>query len=457
MNRCISTALISLVSLSAAIAQTTLTVSPDTGPPTAPVGIGGTGFGASEEVAIYFDTAELVLAVTDADGAFSGVSANIPDSATPGTHTIAAIGRISGLRAQTTFTVRANWVEFRRGLLHHGYNRTENVLNVSNVGGMQLLWDVDLNGATQSAPAVVDGVVYMGSGDSKVYALDAATGKTIWSTATGSQIVGSSPLVANGVVYVGSFDERLYALDAATGKINWSYATGGGIASSPAEGNGIVYVGSSDDFLYAINASSGLLVWKQLLNTGVESSPVVVGSIVYAIADDGYVYALDAATGQRIWLAITAPGVSSSPAVTAGLVFVGADKLYAFDAKTGDIFWSAEDGSATGQSLSSPAFADGVVYIGSYDHNLYAFKAATGEQLWHADAGGLVDSSPVVANGVVYVGSDDGALYAFNAATGQRLWARSVKNRVWSSPVVVNGMVFNGSMGSYLYAFGLPM
>ena len=67
-----------------------------------------TGFGASEEVAIYFDTADLVLAVTDAEGAFSGVSANIPDSATPGTHTIAGIGRISGLRAQTTFTVRAD-------------------------------------------------------------------------------------------------------------------------------------------------------------------------------------------------------------------------------------------------------------------------------------------------------------------------------------------------------------
>jgi outer membrane protein assembly factor BamB len=456
MTQSIAAALISLVSLSAAFAQPALTVSPDSGPPTAAVSIAGTSFGASEKVAIYFDAAELVVAVTTAAGDFSGVTANIPASATPGAHTILGIGQTSGLQAQTAFTVRANWVEFRRGLLHHGYNPTENVLNVSNVGDMQILWYVDLNGATQSAPAVVDGVIYIGSGDSKVYALDEATGKTIWSTATGSQIVGSSPLVAGGVVYIGSLDTKLYAMEAATGNINWSYPTGSGISSSPAEGNGIVYVGSSDDYLYALDASSGVLVWKQLLNTAIESSPVVVDGTVYAAAGDGNVFALQAATGQVIWEVATATGLESSPVVAAGLVFVAADKLYAFDTKTGHQVWSAEDGSASGGSLSSPAFAEGVIYVGSYDNNLYAFNAATGEQLWHAPTGGLVNSSPVVANGVVYVGSDDGNLYAFSAATGQRLWGRAIKNRFSSSPVVVNGTVFNGSYGSYFYAFGLP-
>ena len=75
--------------------------------------------------------------------------------------------------------------------------------------------------------------------------------------------------------------------------------------------------------------------------------------------------------------------------------------------------------------FSSPAVANGVVYVGSDDHKLYAFSAAgtTGcsgnpkscAPLWTATTGGRVQSSPAVANGLVYVGSDDTDLYAFDA------------------------------------------
>ena len=57
---------------------------------------------------------------------------------------------------------------------------------------------------------------------------------------------------------------------------------------------------------------------------------------------------------------------------------------------------------------SSPAVANGVVYVGSYDKNVYALDAKTGAKLWSYIAGGGVYTSPSVANGLVYVGSDDG-------------------------------------------------
>jgi outer membrane protein assembly factor BamB len=63
--------------------------------------------------------------------------------------------------------------------------------------------------------------------------------------------------VANGVVYVGSGDDNLYALNAATGTPLWSYTTGGAVGSSPAVANGVVYVGSGDDNLYAFGLSGG--------------------------------------------------------------------------------------------------------------------------------------------------------------------------------------------------------
>ena len=62
---------------------------------------------------------------------------------------------------------------------------------------------------------------------------------------------------------------------------------------------------------------------------------------------------------------------------------------------------------------SSPAIANGIVYIGSGDDKLYAFNATTGATLWTGTTGGAVNSSPAVANGIVYVGSDDGKVYAF--------------------------------------------
>ncbi len=64
----------------------------------------------------------------------------------------------------------------------------------------------------------------------------------------------SSPIVENGVVYVGSSDGNIYALDAKTGKLIWRYATSGRIWSSPTYWKGAVYVGSSDNRLYALNA-----------------------------------------------------------------------------------------------------------------------------------------------------------------------------------------------------------
>ena len=77
---------------------------------------------------------------------------------------------------------------------------------------------------------------------------------------------------------------------------------------------------------------------------------------------------------------------------------------------SGTLLWSYATG---GYVLSSPAVANGVVYVGSRDYKLYALKAKTGVPLWSYATGGQVDSSPAVANGVVYVGSGDGKVYAF--------------------------------------------
>ena len=88
---------------------------------------------------------------------------------------------------------------------------------------------------------MVNGVVYEGSYDDNLYAVNASTGKKLWAFKSGNKIY-DSPAVANRVVYVGSggLDDSLYALNAATGKKLWSFTTGGEVYSSPAVVNGVM-------------------------------------------------------------------------------------------------------------------------------------------------------------------------------------------------------------------------
>ena len=78
----------------------------------------------------------------------------------------------------------------------------------------------------------------------------------IWSVSSGD-VIHSSPTVANGVVYVGSQDSKLYALNTSTGRILWTYTAGNVIDSSPTIANGIVYVGSWNGKLYAFHLPDG--------------------------------------------------------------------------------------------------------------------------------------------------------------------------------------------------------
>ncbi len=96
-------------------------------------------------------------------------------------------------------------------------------------------WVYATGGAVYSSPTVVGNVVYIGSADGNVYALDTGTGVPVWTFQTGNAII-ATPAVAGGVVYIGS-SSTLYALNATTGTELWEYGVAG-IVSSPDSGQG---------------------------------------------------------------------------------------------------------------------------------------------------------------------------------------------------------------------------
>ena len=199
-------------------------------------------------------------------------------------------------------------------------------------------------------------------------------------------------------------------------------------------------------------------LWK--LTTGEFGSPVVANGVVYVSGNLIYLggssqnnlYAIDAVAGKETWRFQTGGLVDSSPAVANGVVYVGSadDNLYAVDAVTGKEKWRFTTG---GLVDSSPAVANGVVYIGGgFNANLYAVDAVTGNEIWRFTAEGDRYSSPAVSNGVVYVGNNDKNLYAVDAVTGKEKWRFATGDAVSSSPAVSNGVVYVGSNDKNLYA-----
>ncbi len=150
---------------------------------------------------------------------------------------------------QAAGTCVNKWGEFHRQNMQRR-NPCEKVLNVDNVGNLGLLWSYGI-GVLTSSPAVVNGVVYVGSGDDNMNALNADTGAPLWSYPTGGQVT-SSPAVANGVVYVGGNDDNWYVLNASTGAKLWSLGPVAGVFnSSPAVANGVVYITCTNGNVYA--------------------------------------------------------------------------------------------------------------------------------------------------------------------------------------------------------------
>ncbi len=192
------------------------------------------------------------------------------------------------------------------------YNPYEKFLTVHDVRNLRVKWNYTTGSAVFGSPAVVNGVLYIGSDDWNIYALNAHTGEKLWSYATGYW-VDSSPAVANGVVYVGSDDQHVYALNARTGALLWSYLTQSYVLSSPAVANGIVYVGSEypGDSVSALNARTGALLWSYTAGDYVDSSPAVANGSVYVGSWDGNVYRLDAFTGPCC--GVTAQGAMCDP------------------------------------------------------------------------------------------------------------------------------------------------
>jgi eukaryotic-like serine/threonine-protein kinase len=315
----------------------------------------------------------------------------------------------------------------------------------------EVKWQTQVSSTWLMPPMVADGILYTGSGDGVLYALNAETGELIWSTGGFGQLESTGAIAGDMIITGG---ELVQALDRQIGNVLWSFRTGYFVQGSPLIVADRVYV-ATDHVVFALDLQSGQLIWR--VATGNEGA--FMGAPAY---DEGVIYttggklllALDAETGKELWR-VEKNEMFLGLAVTNGFVYVGNwdHHLYAFDQSTSEEKWNFEVG---GVFWSAPAVNEDIVYAGNTDF-VYALSTQTGELLWSYQTDGDSVSEPMIAGDVVYVSDSSHEfprgprhLYALDANTGEELWVFESVSTFLPAPALGDGVIYVTSTGKVI-------
>ena len=346
-------------------------------------------------------------------------------------------GNVTEARVAAEASTGANWLLNGRTFDAKHFSPLAQI-NDKNVSQLSLAWSLDVDSAMGivSEPIVVDGVAYVSAPQSKIYAVDAASGKLLWKF---------DPRVRLGMAINGSYSAR----------------TNGGVAVW----NGKVFVGTGDCRLVAVNAATGKEVWEATvcnpMQTGITGAPhIAKGRVLigYNGSDDGVRGALvsyDADTGDQLWRFWTVPGNPAKKFETKALEMaaqtwhgnewwrVGGGDVWnaiTYDDATGlVIFGTAGTGVDYGELSNIKATGDRL-----FSGCIIAVDAETGEYAWHfqTSAPGMqtennhILMADLQINGekrhVAMTAPKNGFFYILDAKTGKLISANPLVNTTWA-------------------------
>jgi outer membrane protein assembly factor BamB len=282
-------------------------------------------------------------------------------------------------------------------------------------------WSINTHALIEFPPAVADGVAYVVNKYGNAKAVRLSDRKILWERNTDPKDSGAptdvtAPVYHEGKVFFAYVDGNLVAVDAKTGKQVWTRKLAGHLESSPMAVGGKLYLGTDKTNVVAVRASDGKVLWQFNSPGAIKASPSFHHGHLFVADYESGMFCLDAKSGRLLWRTNTskAPpfgqgGFYSSPAIAFGRVYAGRDDgtIFAFDEKTGKVDWSFPTNNFV---YGSPAVAKvpgtpPTVYIGSYDEHFYALNALTGKQRWRYDVGGPVPGTATVIGHTVYTSS----------------------------------------------------
>ena len=294
--------------------------------------------------------------------------------------------------------------------------------------GADVVWRKHLPAAIKAAPVVAGDQLIVAGNDGLVSALDRRDGAPRWTFATGGEILGT-PAWSNQTLVFGSGDGKVYALDAG-GQQRWAFDAGLPVYGWPLIADGVVYIGDNGGRMYALSLADGSLRWKyERADFSIESQPALWNDLLVFGAWDGYLYALDRADGQLRWKSFgpkSSEGGSAryyapadcGPLPLADTLFV-CDRGYQLGAYSAD--GQLRSKFPVKAAAIGRAGADRSFYARTTDDHVCKLSAA-GEVLWQADVpAGRFPIAPTEYADCVYVCSNRGRLSVLDAGNGKVL------------------------------------
>ncbi|WP_230979922.1 PQQ-dependent dehydrogenase, methanol/ethanol family [Steroidobacter gossypii] len=313
-------------------------------------------------------------------------------------------------------------------------------INQNNVGELELAWfyDFDTTRGQEATPLVIDGVMYVTSAWSKVFALDARTGRELWRfdpKVDGAKAIDACCDVVNrGVaawgkrVFVGTLDGRLIALDRETGQPAWSVQT-----TDPKK-------------RYTITGAPRVIDGR-----------VIIGNGGGEMGVRGYVSAYDARDGKMLWRFYTVPGNPKDGFENAAMEraaktwhgewwkYGGGGTVWdsmAYDPQLDLLYIGVGNGSPWNHRIRSNGEGDNL-----YLSSIVALRPATGEYVWHfqttpAESWDFTATQHIIladlsiegrARKVLMQAPKNGFFYVIDRATGEFIQARNYVNVTWTT------------------------
>jgi quinohemoprotein ethanol dehydrogenase len=338
-------------------------------------------------------------------------------------------------------TIGLDYAETRFSKLHD--------ITTDNVKKLGLVWSYPLESSrgVEATPLVVDGIMYVTASWSVVHAIDARTGKRLWSYDPKvdrekgykgcCDVVNRGVALWKGKVFVGVYDGRLVALDAVTGKVAWEKDT-------------LI----DKEHSYTITGAPRVFNGKVLIGNG--------GAEFGA---RGYVTAYDAETGNQAWRWFTVPGDPSKPfeddsMAAAAKTWDPAGKYWinggggtpwdsiTFDPELNMVYVGTGNGSPWARNTRSPAGGDNL-YLAS----LVALNADTGKYIWHyqetpGDNWDYTSTQPMIladinidgaARKVILHAPKNGFFYVIDRTNGKFISAKNFVDVNWATGIDANG------------------
>ncbi len=347
------------------------------------------------------------------------------------------------------------------------------LVDITSTANVSRVWSTGTGkGAGQSGahmrPALEGDRLYVAGVDGSVQALDASSGKTLWSVREKKIRWSGGPAVQGDLVVVGALDGTVRGLSASDGSERWTFKINSEVITAPAIADGLVAVRAQDGRLYGVDPADGTRKWVYeqavpILSLRGNASPLIGGGFVFGGYDSGRVVAVRTTDGAQAWTQMLSVGegrteVERLSDADGNLVLDGNELFAAGYRGQLAVFYADSGRPAWGRELSSyagVAVAPNAVVASDAEGNVWAFDRQSGANLWKQEAlkHRWLGSPAIVGNYAVmgdlegyvhWLRLDDGAI-----AARERLGKKPIE----SAPVVSGDMVYIEDVAGHVGAY----